>query len=282
MKVSIVIAVFNEAPTVATLLERVWAQALGPGIAKELLIVESASSDGSRELVAEFVARHPPTSAAEARAIWQSAARGKGWAVREGLAAATGDIVLIQDADLEYDTADYPELLAPIIEGRTALVLGSRHMGANGWKIRRFAAGGLQASVMNMGGLFFRALFNLVYSVRLSDPTTMYKVFRRQCLEGLTFSSDRFDFDYELLGKLLLAGYVPLEVPISYSSRGFDEGKKIRMFRDPIGWVAVIVKTRLANRRTHQATALAEPGRAAVAPLRAGSAGRQVASVQSE
>lgn len=245
VKVSIVIAVYNEANTVATLLERVWAQPL-PGAAKEIIIVESNSTDGSRELVAEFAARHAADAAPRIQVIYQDKPQGKGHAIRQGFAAATGEILLIQDADLEYDVADYPDLLRPIIEGSAALVLGSRHMGPAGWKIRQFAHNGPLAVVMNMGGLLFRALFNSLFRVRLTDPTSMYKVVRADCLDGLSFTCRRFDFDFELLGKLIRAGFHPLEVPVSYHSRGFDEGKKIRIFRDPATWVLAILRCRFA------------------------------------
>jgi glycosyltransferase involved in cell wall biosynthesis len=245
MKVSIIIAVYNEAATVATLLERVWAQPL-PAAAKEIIIVESNSTDGSREIVAQFVARHAGDAAAQVQVIHQDGPKGKGNAVRQGLAAATGEIVLIQDADLEYDVADYPDLLRPIIDGRAALVLGSRHLGRNGWKIRKFAQGGPRAALMNVGGMLFHTLFNVLFGTRLTDPTTMYKVFRADCLDGLTLTCDRFDFDFELLGKLLRSGVRPLEVPVSYQSRGFDEGKKIRILRDPITWLAAIFACRFA------------------------------------
>lgn len=211
MKVSVIIAVYNEAGTVGTLLERVWAQPL-PEAAKEIIIVESNSTDGSRAIVAGFLARHSGESAARINVIHQDGPRGKGHAIRQGLAAATGEIVLIQDADLEYDVADYPELLRPIIDGRTAFVLGSRHMGPNGWKIRKFAHGGPRAALMNVGGMLFHALFNVLFGTRLTDPTTMYKVFRADCLNELTLTCDRFDFDFELLGKLIRSGFRPLEV----------------------------------------------------------------------
>jgi glycosyltransferase involved in cell wall biosynthesis len=245
VKVSIIIAVYNEAPTVGSLLERVRAQPL-PEIGKELIIVESNSTDGSRDIVDAFAARHSTESQVRIVVIHQEAPRGKGNAIRQGLAAATGEILMIQDADLEYDVADYPDLLKPIIEGRAAFVLGSRHMGPNGWKIRAFAHGGLRASVMNLGGMLFHAFFNALYASRLTDPTTMYKVFRADCLDGLTLTCDRFDFDFELLGKLIRSGCMPLEVPVSYKSRGFDEGKKIRLFRDPLTWLLAIVATRFA------------------------------------
>jgi glycosyltransferase involved in cell wall biosynthesis len=243
MKVSIIIAVYNETRTVAALLERVWAQPLA-GVSKEIIIVESNSTDGSREIVADFVRRHAYASSIQVRAIYQAGPMGKGYAIRQGFAAATGDIFLIQDADLEYDVADYPRLLAPIMEGRAAFVLGSRHMGADRWKIRKFGHRGIQAAVMNAGGLLFHGLFNAVFSTRLTDPTTMYKVFRSDCLANLTFTSNRFDFDFELLGKLIRAGFSPLEIPVRYKSRGFDEGKKIRVFRDPFTWILAILRCR--------------------------------------
>lgn len=247
MKVSIVIAVYNEASTVGALLERVWAQPL-PGLTRELIIVESNSTDGSRAIVAEFIARHSAAGgSAHVQAIYQDRPCGKGRAIRAGFAASSGDILLIQDADLEYEVSEYPDLLRPIIEGRTAFVLGSRHLGPARWKIRQFANNGLLASLMNAGGVLFRGLFNLLFSVRLTDPTTMYKVFRADCLEGLSFNCDRFDFDFELLGKLIRAGYAPLEVPVSYRSRGFEEGKKIRILRDPVTWVVAILRCRFLS-----------------------------------
>src|SRR5271156_7126973 len=168
MKVSIIIAVYNEAATVATLLDRVWAQPL-PEACKEIIIVESNSTDGSREIVAQFQARHAAELSPSIQVIHEPRPMGKGHAIRQGFAAATGDVLLIQDADLEYDVADYPELLKPIIEGRTAFVLGSRHMGQDGWKIRKFARNRAQAAFMNLGGLLFHALFNALFSSRLTD-----------------------------------------------------------------------------------------------------------------
>jgi glycosyltransferase involved in cell wall biosynthesis len=246
MKVSIIIPVYNEARTLATLLARVWAQVL-PGVSKEIIIVESGSTDGSREIIADFLARHADDPAAKGQVLRQETPQGKGHAVREGFRVATGDILMIQDADLEYDTADYPRLLDPIIEGYTALVLGSRHLGPERWSIRKFSQSGLQSAWMNLGGVLFHGFFNVLFCTRITDPTSMYKVFRADCLDGLRFSCNRFDFDFELLGKLLRAGFTPLEVPVSYKSRGFDEGKKIRMLRDPLTWVAAILKSRFCS-----------------------------------
>jgi len=249
VKVSILIAVYNEAGTVGTLLEQVWAQPLPPAAARELIIIESNSTDGSREIVAGFAARHAYAGPSRIQVIHQDGPHGKGHAIREGLAAASGDILLIQDADLEYDVADYPALLRPIVEDRTAFVLGSRHAGPGHWEIRQFAHNGLLAMLLNVGGMVFRVLFNALFNCRLTDPTTMYKVFRAECLEGLSFSCDRFDFDFELLGKLIRAGFTPLEVPVSYKSRGFDEGKKIRIVRDGARGIFAILRLGLMTPR---------------------------------
>ncbi len=244
LKLSVVIPIYNEAATAATLLQRVRTAPLPTGVAREMVIVESASTDGSHEIVQAFAEAH---RSAEVRVVLQERPRGKGHAVREGLALATGDIVLIQDGDLEYDVADYPALLAPILAGRATFVLGSRHLGGESWVIRRFEKGSLRAPLMNVGGVLFHAFFNAVYGTRLTDPTTMYKVFRRSAVDGLTFVSDRFDFDFELVAKLIRSGHVPVEVPISYNSRSFEEGKKIRMIRDPLTWVWAILRFRFAK-----------------------------------
>jgi glycosyltransferase involved in cell wall biosynthesis len=246
MKVSILIAVYNEAATVGALLDKVWSQPL-PGVDKEIIIVESNSGDGSREIVARFVERYASLCSTRIDVIFQDRAKGKGHAIRQAFAAATGDILLIQDADLEYDVADYPELLKPIIDGRGAFVLGSRHLGTGGWKIRQFARNGFLSGLMNVGGILFHSFFNVVFGTRLTDPTTMYKVFRADCLDGLNFTCERFDFDYELLGKLIRAGFVPLEIPVNYRSREFHQGKKIRVFKDPPMWIIAILKTRFAT-----------------------------------
>jgi glycosyltransferase involved in cell wall biosynthesis len=246
MKVSILIAVYNEASTVDELLERVWQERI-PDSIREIIIIESNSTDGSRAIVSDFARRHPDGPDRTVRLILEPRPEGKGHAIRAGIAAATGEVILIQDADLEYDVGDYPLLLQPIFEGRAAFVLGSRHMGSNRWLIRQFSRRGFQAAFMNLGGMLFHTLFNVVFASRLTDPTSMFKVFRADCLHGLQLTCNRFDFDYELLGKLMRAGFQPLEVAVSYRSRGFDQGKKIRVLRDPPGWVWAIFKARFSR-----------------------------------
>jgi glycosyltransferase involved in cell wall biosynthesis len=239
MKVSIIIPAYNEAGTIATLLERVWNQPLS--LTKEIIVIDSGSKDGTREIIESFAKDKP-----EVNVVLQDKPRGKGNAVREGFTHATGDIILIQDADLEYEVTDYPALLAPIVEGKTAFVLGSRHMSKAGWQIRNFEGASGKAHLMNYGALLFHGFFNILFGTNLTDPTTMYKVFKRDCLERLHFSANHFDFDFELLGKLILAGYKPIEIPITYTSRGFAEGKKVSILRDPPRWVWIILKTRFS------------------------------------
>ncbi|MEZ5286817.1 MAG: glycosyltransferase [Vicinamibacterales bacterium] len=225
---SVVMPVFNEKQTFADVATQLLAKDI-PGLDIQLVIVESNSTDGTRDEVRRFE-DHPRVTV-----IYEDRPRGKGHGVRTGLAHATGDFILIQDADLEYDLNDYEILLEPLRAFRCAFVLGARHgMDGKTWKMRHFTDQVLVSQVMNFGHLFFSTLFNVVYGQRLRDPFTMYKVFRRDCLHGLTFESNRFDFDWELVGKLVRAGYTPLEIPVNYTSRSFKEGKKVNFWRDPL------------------------------------------------
>jgi glycosyltransferase involved in cell wall biosynthesis len=236
---SVVVPVFNEVATTRQALDALLAKEI-PDVQLEILIVESNSTDGSREIVLGY--RDRP----RVKLILEDRPHGKGHAVRAGLAAATGDIVLIQDADLEYDMADYETLLAPILAGRQAFVLGSRH-GRGGWAIRKFSDQPFQAFVLNVAHWTFTLLINVSLGIWLRDPFTMYKVFRRDCLNGLTFTCNRFDFDWELLIKLIRKGYRPIEIPITYRSRSFQQGKKIRMFRDPLTWLVAWANARFGR-----------------------------------
>jgi hypothetical protein len=131
----------------------------------------------------------------------------------------------------------------PILAGRQAFVLGSRH-GHGKWALRKFNDQPAQAFMLNSAHWGFTLLINASLGIWLNDPFTMYKVFRRDCLNGLTFECNRFDFDWELLIKLVRKGYKPLEIPVSYHSRSFKEGKKIRIFRDPLTWICAWAKAR--------------------------------------
>jgi glycosyltransferase involved in cell wall biosynthesis len=234
--VSVIVPVFNEFATVRSALDALVAKRIA-GFELQLIIVESNSTDGTREVVLAY--QGLPSVAV----ILEEAPMGKGHAVRAGLAAATGDIVMIQDADLEYDLADYERLLAPVAAGEHAFVLGSRHA-RGGWAIRKFTDQKLHAAVLNLAHWTFTLMINASLGVWLTDPFTMYKVFRRDCIRGLRLECNRFDFDWELLIKLIRRGYRPLEIPVSYRSRSFKAGKKVSMFRDPITWIVALVKYR--------------------------------------
>jgi hypothetical protein len=242
---SIIVPVYNEKATFPELMRSVLAKPLEHlGLEREVIIVESNSTDGSRELVAGLA------GTPGVKVLWQDRPLGKGHAVREALRAATGDIVLIQDADLEYEVNDYDALLEPLLKERAAFVLGSRHSGQG--PMRVFAdEQRLISQAFNFGHLCFTALINILYGQKLRDPFTMFKVFRRDCLYGLTLECNRFDFDHELLIKLVLKGYRPLEIPVRYRSRSFKQGKKIRPFRDALSWLQADFKYRLQRLRPH-------------------------------
>ena len=235
---SIVMPVFNERATFERTLQAVLAKELD-GVDKEILIVESRSTDGTREVVQQY-AQHPGVTV-----ILEDRPRGKGAAVRTGLRRASGTMILIQDADCEYDVNDYDALLEPLLTMRKAFVLGSRHVGS--WKMRRFVDQRAATAFFNLGHVLFGTALNVLYGQTIRDPFTMYKVFRRDCLHGLRFECNRFDFDFELVIKLLRKGYVPLEVPVNYESRSFKDGKKVSAFRDPLTWIRALVKFRFAS-----------------------------------
>jgi glycosyltransferase involved in cell wall biosynthesis len=234
--VSVIVPVFNEIRTFPRLFEQLYALNLAT-VEKEIIVVESGSTDGTQDAVRAI------QDVPGVRVIWQDRPRGKGYAVRAGLNEATGDFVIIQDADLEYDLNDYAILLEPLMKGSEAFVIGSRH-GTTGWKIRSFSDSVPLASALNLGHLFFTSVVNIAFNQHLADPFSMFKVFRRDCLYGLSFECDRFDFDFELLVKLVRKGYRPSEIPVNYTSRSFAEGKKVSIARDPLTWLWAIAKYR--------------------------------------
>jgi len=237
---SVIVPAYNEVKTFRALMETLLCKEM-TGLQMEIIVVESNSTDGTRELALKYK-DHP-----RVKLILEELPRGKGYAVRTGLKAATGDYVLIQDADLEYDLEGYDGLLEPLIAGRTAFVLGSRHGGRHVWKMRQFTKQHGLSLFVNLGHRFFATLINVLFFQRLRDPFTMFKVFRRDCLYALEFECNRFDFDFELLIKLIRKGYHPVELPVNYRSRSFKEGKKVRMFRDPPTWLRALVRLRFVN-----------------------------------
>jgi glycosyltransferase involved in cell wall biosynthesis len=243
-KLSIVMPVYNEGKTVLETLHKVYAHQI-PNVEKELIIVESNSDDNTRDVVSKFA-----KGKKDVKLILEDRPRGKGTAVRTGFKNVTGDIVLIQDADSEYDVKDYDKLLKPIMEGKTKFVLGSRHMDHNenySWAIRKFEDKNY-ALFMNLGGVFFHGFFNLVYGTKLTDPTTMYKVFDSSLLRQVHFEGKFFELDWEIVCKFLRLGHVPIELPITYHSRSLAEGKKVRVWRDAPKYMGMILKVRFTPR----------------------------------
>ena len=209
---SVIVPVFNEAAYVRGVVDELLARRFV--IPHEVIVVESNSTDGTRELVQTYET-NPGL-----RIIYEDRPRGKGAAVRRGLAAATGTIMLIQDADFEYDLEDYDALLEPIVQRRTSFVLGSRSLGLDDWKVRRFARSRVKGMLLNIAQLGFARIFNLLYQQRVTDVVTMFKVFRRECIDGAEFVAERFNFDIELACTIVMNGYSPMEVPVNYVARG--------------------------------------------------------------
>ena len=243
-QLSIVLPVYNERATFEQLIETVLEKTFDT-MEREIIIVESNSSDGSREIVRRY------ESHSEVKVIYENEPQGKGHAVRNGLNHVSGDIILIQDADLEYDVDDYDAIIEPILTFHRLFVLGSRHKG--NWKMREFEQRKMLSAVFNSGQLFFTWLINVACGTRLKDPFTMYKVFHRECLYGLQLESNRFDLDWEIVIKFIRKGLVPLEIPVNYWSRSFGEGKKVRPFLDPMLWIIALLKFRY-GKLYHSAT----------------------------
>ncbi len=241
-KLSIIIPVYNEEKTVKELLEKIYDLKI-QNIEKEIVIVEDNSRDKSREIVKNFCKKHP-----DCKLILRKKPQGKGYAVRVGLKHSTGEILAIQDADLEYDVNDYHKLLKPFVEGKAKFVLGSRHLNENGDKvhmIRKFhGKERLYAYLMNFGGIGLHKFFNILYGTNISDPTTMYKIFTRDLYNKVDLVGSYFELDWEIVAKFVRLGYLPLEIPIKYDSRGIKDGKKVRLRRDVSKWLGTIIKFR--------------------------------------
>jgi len=210
MSLSVIIPIYNEINTFKTILERV----LATNLADEILIVDDGSTDGTRDLVAALENRQG------IKVIFHSQNRGKGAAVRTGISAATCDVVLIQDADLEYDPRDYPALLKPIEDGNADVVYGSRFLGGP----RR-----VTMFWHMLANKLLTLTTNLLYDTILSDMETGYKVFRREALENIKLRANRFDFEPEFTAKILKHKLRIFEVPISFNPRDYADGKKIKL-----------------------------------------------------
>ncbi len=209
MRLSVVIPVYNEVETIKEIVSRVQAVDLE----KEIIIVDDGSTDGTRELLQEDT-----FSLENVRVLYHDHNQGKGAALRTGFESATGDIIIIQDADLEYDPREYPVLLEPILDGRADIVYGSRFLGGP-HRVLFFWH--------YLGNKFLTLLSNALTNLNLTDMETCYKVFRREVLSGIQLKSNRFGFEPEFTAKIAKKDFRIYETPISYSGRTYAEGKKI-------------------------------------------------------
>lgn len=223
---TIIIPVYNERSTISELLRRVFTETLS-GWQKQVVVVDDGSNDGTRGLLAAWKKK--------CEIILQEKNQGKGAAVAAGFRQARGDIVLIQDADLEYSPHDYPILLAPFDDPRVMVVYGSRFLGPHLSTMYLYA----------LGNKFVTFLTNVLYNTNITDMETGYKVFRRSVLDGISISARRFDFEPEVTAKILKAGFQIYEVPISYYGRKFSEGKKLT-WKDGIVAMITLLKHRFS------------------------------------
>jgi glycosyltransferase involved in cell wall biosynthesis len=226
-KLSVIVPVFNERNTVAEIVRRM--RLVDLPMDREFVLVDDGSDDGTRPVLDQL-------RDSTVKVVLHQHNQGKGAAIRTGLQHATGDLVLIQDADLEYDPDDWPKLIAPMLKGKAEVVYGSRFTGE-----RRN-----MLFLHWIGNRLLSFVTNLLYNTTLSDMETCYKLFDRRVLDRITIQSDRFDFEPEITAKVLRQGVRIYEVPISYAGREFHEGKKIT-WRDGFSALFALVKYRFVR-----------------------------------
>ncbi|HST09496.1 MAG TPA: glycosyltransferase family 2 protein [Terriglobales bacterium] len=213
MKLSVVMPIYNESATLRPVVQGVLSS--NPDITIELLCVDDGSTDASRQILQELEREHAPAL----RALWQSRNMGKGAALRRGIQEATGDFVIIQDADLEYDPTEYPLLLAPLLQNKADVVYGSRFMGGRPHRVLYFWH--------SVGNNILTLMSNALTDLNLTDMETCYKAFRREVIQNIPLQEDRFGFEPEITVKIAKRRLRVYEVGISYSGRTYEEGKKI-------------------------------------------------------
>jgi glycosyltransferase involved in cell wall biosynthesis len=227
LKLSVIMPVFNEIQT----LELIVKQVLDTGMVEEIVMVDDGSTDGTRDLMKQWE-KDPVV-----RVILHDENRGKGSAVRTGFESARGNVLIIQDADLEYDPRDYADVVRPIVEGRADVVYGSRFLGKPARKMNFWH---------RVGNFILTMLTNLLYNLDLSDMETCYKCFRADVVKGIPLRSRRFDFEPEVTAKVAKRGFRIVEVSISYYGRDFDEGKKITGW-DALPAIWTLIKYRIVD-----------------------------------
>ena len=233
MKLSIVIPIYNEERTLRATVDRVLAAEMG--VDKEVILVDDSSSDDSARIMEQIAAEHPGLI----QSLRHDFNRGKGAALRTGFAAATGDCVIVQDADLEYDPAEIPKLLQPIIAGVADVVFGSRFVGSERHRVLYYWH--------SLGNKLLTTLSNMMTNLNITDMEVCYKLFKRDVIQRINLREDRFGFEPEVTAKLArMRGIRIYEVGISYSGRTYEEGKKIG-WKDGIRAIYCIVKYRFVD-----------------------------------